>query len=238
MADKTKTIKGASDKELDELLARLRKESELQYLIGELKRKSSTDLSPYDSIQVSTEEPVESLYHMADKTKTIKELTDKELDELLIRLRKENELQGLIADIKRKSSRDNNIPYGAPQVSTEEPIESLYHFGIPGMKWGRRKGTTTIDKSTSNRNDSEDYKKKVALKKKKVREMSNIELKSLTERMQLEKQYKDLSPSEYKKGMNFVKQVTAAGTTLASLYALSKTPLGQDIKKVLVQKVK
>ena len=89
---------------------------------------------------------------MADKTKTIKTATDKELDELLIRLRKENEVQNLVGDLKRKSTVNgpfgNSISYERPEVSTEAPIESLYHnaedvlahFGILGMHWGHRKG--------------------------------------------------------------------------------------------------
>jgi len=93
---------------------------------------------------------------MADKTVSIKSATDRQLDELIIRLRKENELQNLILDLKRKSiKRDplnpnaHNYLYEFPEISTEEPIENLYHddivgrtlahYGILGMKWGVRR---------------------------------------------------------------------------------------------------
>ena len=85
---------------------------------------------------------------------------------------------------------------------------------------------------------SADHKRKVELKKKKVKELSNADLKDLTNRLQLEKQYQELSPTKIKKGMNMVKKITAGGTTLASLYALTKTPLGQDIIKAVRQKSK
>lgn len=109
------------------------------------------------------------------------------------------------------------------------------------MRWGRRKSTDsggnsknkakgTIEKT---RTPSEDHKKKITLKKKRTYEMSNAELKELTNRLQLEKQYKDLRPEQVNKGLKIVKDVTAAGTTLASLYALSKTPLARDIIKVM-----
>lgn len=94
---------------------------------------------------------------MADKTKTIKNATDKELDELLVRLRKESDIQNLVADLKRKSTINNpftnGIPYDQPEVSTEVPIELLYHkvdevlthFGILGMKWGHRKDLQSLN---------------------------------------------------------------------------------------------
>lgn len=184
---------------------------------------------------------------MADKTKSIKTATDKELDELLVRLRKENEVQNLIADLKRKSTpRDplgNYISYDKPEVSTEEPIESLYHkadealahFGILGMKWGVRRaiGPDGRVKSGRSKEYSEDYINSRALKKKGYKNLSTNELKELTKRMNLERQLRELKTSDYTKGMDVVKTVTMVGTTLASAYALTQTPLGQAIKKAV-----
>lgn len=136
---------------------------------------------------------------MADKTKTIKGATDKELDELILRLRKEGELQRLISDIKRNSSSgyvsyDYNM-----EVSTEKPIESLYHFGVLGMKWGKRsKGAKKLPST------SQEHKTKETLKKKKLSEMTNAELKTLNERLQLERSYKDLTKSQRSAGQKFV----------------------------------
>ena len=173
---------------------------------------------------------------MADKTKTIKGATDKELDELLARLRKESELQNLLAEIKRRTS-SGYMPYDYGQeISTEKPIESLYHFGIPGMKWGHRKSNSSVTKGRE-LIPSEDHKRKVALKKKKIPEMSNGELQELTNRLQLENKYKTLNPKKVSKGLKKVKAITAAGTTLAGLYALTKTPLGQDLVKVVKNSV-
>lgn len=177
---------------------------------------------------------------MADKSKTIKGATDKELEELIVRLRKENELQDLISYLKRKSNPPGNISYEAPHVSTEEPIDTLYHYGILGMKWGKRKGSSgsssSKKKSSSTENQSEDHKKKTTLKKKRISEMSNSELKDLNNRLQLEKQYKDLTRAEISPGKKFVTDVlTNAAKQTASQYVSKYMSKGVDeiLKKTM-----
>lgn len=54
---------------------------------------------------------------------------------------------------------------------------------------------------------SEDHKKKVELKKKKLSEMSNSELRTLNERMQLERQYKDLNSRDISAGRKFTQDL-------------------------------
>lgn len=133
---------------------------------------------------------------MANKSTTIKKATDKELDELIVRLKKENELGNLIEAMKRRSDWSPLGDYGDYNVSADEVIETLYHYGIPGMRWGRKKVNPS--------NYSEDFKKKNQLRKKKISEMSNADLKELTTRMQLERQFKDLKKSEMSEGKKFV----------------------------------
>ena len=188
---------------------------------------------------------------MADKTKSIKSATDRELDELLVRLRKENEVQNLIGDLKRKSEPNspfgNSVPYDKPEVSTEVPIESLYHkadetlahFGILGMKWGvrRKPGPNgTVGKgSGTQRKGSDDYLKSRDIKAKGYKNLSTKELQDITKRMQLEKQLRELTVSDYTRGMEAAKAVLAVGTTVASIYALSTTPMGQAVKKAITK---
>ena len=218
---------------------------------------------------------------MADKTKSIKSSSDQELNDLIIRLRRECEAQGLISDLKRRATSDNDMTvdvYGNRNydysVSTEQPIESMYHnegvdailkhFGVPGMKWGRHnflrkagnivgyggihhlpgavnkagqkiKNKIDVKKQEDAKTHSEDYKQSQGLKTKTYKQMSNKELQSLNTRMQLEKNLRDLKSMDVQKGVDVVKTLTAAGTTVASLYALSTTPLGQAVKKILTK---
>lgn len=99
------------------------------------------------------------------------------------------------------------------------------------------KKTTSIKKSEVD-NSSEDHKTKVSLKKKKTHEMSNSEIRRLNERLQLERQLKDLNPKEYQKGMKFVKEVNSAGLTILSLYAISQSPLAKQIKSAVSNTIK
>jgi hypothetical protein len=146
---------------------------------------------------------------VADKTKSIKESNDKELDALILRLRRENEAQDLISQLKRKSLPLGMVSYDNPQVSTEEPVDSLYHFGILGMHWGQHRSSSKSSKRSSGSEDntSADHKRKMSLKKKKVSEMSNDELRDLTTRLQLERQYKDLRKQDVSTGRKFVQDL-------------------------------
>lgn len=90
----------------------------------------------------------------------------------------------------------------------------LTHYGVLGMKWGRRRGRTT-----SVSNPSSDHTKAKQLKTKKMSEMSNDELRTLTQRLQLEKQYKDLNVTPKAKGKKIVTEIlTNSAKQAASKY--------------------
>jgi len=79
----------------------------------------------------------------------------------------------------------------------------LQHWGIKGMRWGIRRKRD----SKTGRVESQDSKTAKAIGKKKLSEMSNEDLKKLTTRLQLEKQYKDLTKKETSAGKQFVKEL-------------------------------
>lgn len=77
--------------------------------------------------------------------------------------------------------------------------KEMKHVGVLGMHWGRRKGRSE--------SASEDHRKVANLKKKKLSDMSNEELRAFTTRLQLERQYKDLNQSSFSKGQKILAEV-------------------------------
>lgn len=82
---------------------------------------------------------------------------------------------------------------------TPQYHDELYHYGIKGMKWGRRKGLRLWKKPkvrSKERKHSDALAGKV--KKTGVTSLSNKELQTLTRRMQLENDYRRTADNPYK----------------------------------------
>lgn len=105
----------------------------------------------------------------------------------------------------------------------------LTHYGVLGMRWGHKKAQSSNASGSSKRRSSksEDYLRAKKLKKKRLSQLSNAELKELNNRMQLESQYKNLKKQDISAGRKFVKDVgyeTAKGIT--SEYAKKYAKIG------------
>lgn len=98
----------------------------------------------------------------------------------------------------------------------------LKHYGVLGMKWGRRKAQY---------NTSADHDRARQLEKKHVSEMSNKELRELNDRQQLESKHKQLNPSTIKKAVTVVTAVAAGLGAVALLHENSKKTIkaGKDV---------
>ena len=83
-------------------------------------------------------------------------------------------------------------------------MDELTHYGVPGMRWGVRRSTSSTSGPSAKKKGppSDDYKRMQDMKKRGTKNLTTAELKELTGRMQLEKQYKDLS-----KGKAYVKDL-------------------------------
>lgn len=174
--------------------------------------KHCYDMPPYNSDPKSV-----------DKSKSISELSNEELRDMLGRLRSERELESLIRDLKRSSGEkyDHENPW---LIDTKTPIDQLYHHGILGQKWGRRRfqnedGTRTQagkKRDRENNRDTEYKKSDDHINSRKSKNMApdgltNEELKKLNERLQLEETYKKLTKEQIQKGESFVARAIKSG---------------------------
>lgn len=93
-------------------------------------------------------------------------------------------------------------------------------------------------KAAKVRNMSADAKEAYAIKKKKVSEMSNAELRKLNDRQNLERNYKSLNQSTISKG---IKAVTATAAVLGSVVALKNNgkqviDMGKSVVNRIIRK--
>jgi len=103
--------------------------------------------------------------------------------------------------------------------------EHIVHAGVKGMKWGKRKGSVA---SSTDRKRSVD-----SISKRPARSLSNKQLKAASERLQLEKKYKDLNPGVLSKGQKKVATVLAVGGAVTGLYNLANSPAAKDAIKII-----
>ena len=105
----------------------------------------------------------------------------------------------------------------------------LYHHGVKGMKWGVRRNKTTslatrlksMTKKTIPEDAHEDYKN--AHSKKSVSSMSDAELRSRINRLQMEQQLSKLSPSVIDVGKTHVQNTLKVATTVATVTGTALT---------------
>ena len=102
----------------------------------------------------------------------------------------------------------------------------LYHYGIKGMRWGVRRyqnadgSLTNAGKKRYAETIHEDYAK--AHSKKNIRSMSDAELRSRNNRLQMEQQYKSLT-THTSRGKKILNTLIATAGTISAAEAAYKT---------------
>lgn len=110
--------------------------------------------------------------------------------------------------------------------------DELMHYGVLGMKWGIRRGRSSGgSKNRRSSKMSDDARDAAQLKKKRVSEMSNAELRRLNERQQLEQNHARLNPSKVKKGLAIAGGIVGTATATMAL-AKNSSKLIQDGKEI------
>ena len=116
----------------------------------------------------------------------------------------------------------------------------LMHYGVLGMKWGRRKSPSSVFKSIKKKrmdSYSSDYKETRKMRRKSSKKLSNDELKKLNNRMRLEQEYNRLSTSQINRGYEVAKKTVAIAGTIGGLYAISQSDYAKA-GKALLSKIK
>ena len=122
---------------------------------------------------------------------------------------------------------------------TDELDDFLEHYGVKGMKWGVRKSRKQRrrearlrrleEKSAKKKiNASEDAKAVAKLRKKKVSELSNAELKLVAERLNLETKLNKVNQSFIDSGHSKLKKAVSVGETLEKVHRLTTSEAGQS----------
>lgn len=129
---------------------------------------------------------------------------------------KELNAENLLPDNWRTESEHSAIYYGG----------YLQHYGIKGMKWGVRRyqnkdGSLTAEGKARERKKtsgwSKDAKEARRLKRKSVNQLTNQELRTLNNRLNLEDNYKRLNPSKVDRGLKYLGAAAAGMGTILTL---------------------
>lgn len=115
---------------------------------------------------------------------------------------------------------------------------TLAHYGVKGMRWGRRKGNTDNGSSAGRKSKRKAAEEAEILSQKKLKKMSNKQLRERINRIQMEQQYSKLitqpeTKPKIKQGKEKVDEVLSYWNTASNVYNAVNSPLGKEIRKQL-----
>lgn len=105
----------------------------------------------------------------------------------------------------------------------------LKHAGVKGMRWGYRKQPGGGVKKTGRTKGHPDAERAATIKRKRLNEMSNDELKEVNKRMQLETQFRQLNPSIITRGQNIINRTLGIADTVEKAEKFVRSEQGRRV---------
>lgn len=169
-----------------------------------------------------------------------------------------NDIWGGLEEMEYRFDKAKHSIGGETLSDNPEDYE-LAHYGIKGMKWGRRRavGSDGLVKKGSTKEYSDDAASAKSSKEKAqskgVQSLSNDELRQLNERMNLEQNYTRMAPQQVNKGKTVVSRIASGvkaadevGRAVSNVPGINNIPgmdhpavkLGQNILRLTADGVR
>lgn len=99
--------------------------------------------------------------------------------------------------------------------------DTLEHVGVLGMRWGIRRVRPGGSRSSTGSGKSADHTVAAILKKKKLSQLSNAEIKTLAARIELEKKHRELTQTRGQKARKAIGKILAESAKKQAVKLLS-----------------
>jgi len=119
-------------------------------------------------------------------------------------------------------------------VSDEDVKRFIEHVGVKGMRWGVRKARGSVKPSS-------DAKRAAELRSRPRQQLTNKQLKTVNERLNLEQNFSRLNPGAVSRGHKTATEILAVVGTAATVYNIVNSPFGKTMikrGKNLLKKIK